>query len=30
MHLLLAGGAICVGLYVAIRLAARFYFPPDA
>jgi hypothetical protein len=29
MHVLAVSGAICVALYVAIRLAARFYFPPD-
>jgi hypothetical protein len=29
MHLLIVGGVICAGLYVVIRLAARFYFPPD-
>jgi hypothetical protein len=29
MHVLAVSGAICAVLYVAIRLAARFYFPPD-
>jgi hypothetical protein len=29
MHVLAVCGAVCVGLYVAIRLGARFYFPPD-
>jgi hypothetical protein len=29
MHMLVVTAAICVALYVAIRLAARFYFPPD-
>jgi hypothetical protein len=29
MHILAVAGAICVGLYVAVRLTLRFYFPPD-
>ena len=29
MHVLAVCGAISVGLYVAIRLTMRFYFPPD-
>jgi hypothetical protein len=29
MHVLAVGGAVCVGIYVAIRLTMRFYFPPD-
>ena len=29
MHVLAVCAAICAGLYVAIRLTMRFYFPPD-
>jgi len=29
MHVLAVCGAIVAALYVAVRLAARFYFPPD-
>ena len=30
MHVLAVCAALCAGIYVAIRLTVRFYFPPDA
>ena len=29
MESLIIGAAIIVALYIALRLALRFYFPPD-
>jgi hypothetical protein len=29
MGLLIIGLAIAVGLYIAVRLALRYFFPPD-